>query len=61
MNSLNWLMNREQIIGIPPKPKEPVRLSLDEKKMGSLALIVLGLIPGIVALIGFGTWWQRRN
>ncbi|MHA3773451.1 GldG family protein [Verrucomicrobiota bacterium sgz303538] len=61
VNSINWLLNREQIAGIPPKPKEPVRLSLDEKKMGRLALTVLGLIPGAVAVIGFATWWQRRS
>ncbi len=61
VNSLNWLLNREKIAGIPPKPKEPVRLSLDEKKMGNLALTVLGVIPGIVAVIGFATWWQRSS
>jgi hypothetical protein len=61
VNCINWLMNREQIVGIPPKPKEPVRLSLDERKMSSLAVAVLIVIPGIVAVIGFAAWWQRRN
>jgi hypothetical protein len=61
VNSLNWLLNREKIAGIAPKPKEPVRLSLDEKKMGRLAVTVLMLIPGIVAVIGTAVWWQRRS
>lgn len=61
VNSLNWLINREHLAGIPPKPKQAVRLSLNEKQMGTLALTVIGIIPSLVALIGVGAWWRRRN
>lgn len=61
MNSLNWLLNREQLIGIPPKAKEPVHLDLDEKKLSKLALTVILVIPGLVALVGFGAWIVRRS
>jgi hypothetical protein len=61
VNSLNWLINREQLAGIPPKPKQAVSLSLNEKQMGDLALAVIGIIPCIFALIGVAVWARRRS
>ncbi len=61
LNSLNWLLNREQLIGIPPKVKEPIHLDLDEDKLSQLALVVTILIPGVVAIFGFGVWVVRRS
>jgi ABC-type uncharacterized transport system involved in gliding motility auxiliary subunit len=61
LNSLNWLLNREQLIGITPKEKNLVRLDLTEKQLQQIALIVLVAIPGIVALTGFGVWITRRS
>jgi ABC-type uncharacterized transport system involved in gliding motility auxiliary subunit len=61
VNSLNWLINREQLAGIPPKAKQAVALSLNEKQMGRVALTVVGIIPCIAALLGVIVWWRRRN
>ena len=61
VNALNWLINREQLAGIPPKAKQALSLSLNENQMGSLALAVMGIIPGLAAVIGLGVWWSRRN
>jgi ABC-type uncharacterized transport system involved in gliding motility auxiliary subunit len=61
VNSLNWLINREQLAGIPPKPKQALSLSLNEAQMGRIALAVMGVIPTTVALIGLLVWWRRRN
>jgi hypothetical protein len=60
VNALNWLLDREEIVGIAPKEKKNVALSLDEKQLGQIALAVMGIVPGIVALLGFLTSWQRR-
>jgi len=60
VNALNWLINREQLAGIPPKPKQAVSLSLNEKQMGNLALAVMGIIPCSFALLGIGVWIRRR-
>ena len=60
INALNWLINREQLAGIPPKPKQAVSLSLNEKQMGNLALAVMGIIPCTFALLGVGVWIRRR-
>ena len=61
VNSLNWLINREQIAGIPPKPKQAVTLSMNENQMATLALAVMGIIPCIFATVGVGVWLQRRS
>ncbi len=61
VNALNWLLDREEIIGIPAKEKKNVTFSLDEKQMGSIAIAVMVILPGIVALFGLLTWWQRRS
>jgi hypothetical protein len=61
INALNWLLDREELIGIPPKEKKNVALALDERQLGQIALAVMGIIPSMAALFGFITWWQRRN
>ncbi len=61
MNSMNWLLNRETLIGIPPKAKEAVHLDLDETKLMKLAFTVILIIPGLVLPIGIGVWIMRRS
>jgi hypothetical protein len=61
VHSINWLINREQLAGIPPKPKQALSLSLNESQMTRISLAVLGVIPSTVALIGLLVWWKRRN
>ena len=60
VNVLNWLLDREELIGIPPKEKKSVTISLTEKQMGNLAWGVILLLPGIVAFFGVINWLQRR-
>jgi ABC-2 type transport system permease protein len=60
MNAVNWLLDREELAGIPPKEKNNVTLSLDEKQMGNILLGVMVIIPGFVALLGLTVWWRRR-
>ena len=61
INALNWLINREQLAGIPPKSKEAINLSLDEAHMSRIALAVMGVIPTFIAVLGLMVWWRRRN
>jgi hypothetical protein len=58
--SVNWLMNREQLIGIAPKVPKTLTFTLDQKALGTMRLLVLVLLPLIPAVIGFAVWWQRR-
>jgi len=61
INILNWLLDREAVIGIPPKEKKTLTISLDEKQLRNIAFGVMGAVPGIVALFGIVVWWQRRS
>ena len=58
--SVNWLLNREQLIGIAPKVPRMLTFSLDENALRNLRWLILGLLPLIPAVLGFAVWWQRR-
>jgi hypothetical protein len=58
--SINWLMSREQMIGIAPKVPQTLTFSLDQTALRNLRWIVLVLMPLVPALIGSAMWWKRR-
>jgi ABC-type uncharacterized transport system involved in gliding motility auxiliary subunit len=60
-NTLNWLVDRETLIGIPPKKPEYVRLSLSQSQMSKVTWLVLVVLPGLAVLLGFAIYWQRRR
>jgi hypothetical protein len=57
---VNWLLSREQLIGIAPKIPKPLTFSLSENALGTLRWIILVMIPLIPAVIGTAVWWRRR-
>ncbi|HEX8295003.1 MAG TPA: Gldg family protein [Chthoniobacteraceae bacterium] len=61
MNALNWMLDREEIIGIPPREKKSVALSLSEKQLRNIAIAIMAVLPGTVALIGIFVGWRRRS
>src|SRR6059036_2033767 len=58
--SVDWLLSREQLIGIAPKIPKPLTFSLNEEALRNLRWIVLVFIPLIPGVIGTVIWWQRR-
>jgi len=58
--SVNWLLSREQLIGIAPKVSKPLTFSLDQDALARLRWIILIFMPLIPAVIGTVVWWQRR-
>jgi len=59
--SVNWLLSREQLIGIAPKVPKTLTFSLDDNAMGNLRWLILVLLPLIPAVLGFMVYWQRRR
>jgi len=57
---VNWLLSREQLIGIAPKVPKPLTFSLTEEALSRLRWIVLVFMPLVPAVIGTVVWWQRR-
>jgi ABC-2 type transport system permease protein len=58
--SVNWLLSREQLIGIAPKVSKPLTFSLNADALARLRWIILVFMPLIPAVIGTVVWWQRR-
>ncbi|HJW38041.1 MAG TPA: GldG family protein [Candidatus Udaeobacter sp.] len=57
---VNWLLSREQFIGIAPKISRPLTFSLSDEALRRLRWIVLVFMPLVPAVIGTVVWWQRR-
>jgi hypothetical protein len=58
--SANWLLSREQLIGIAPKVPKTLTFALNEPALKSLRWMVLVLIPLIFVILGSAVWWKRR-
>lgn len=60
LNALNWLLEREQLLSIAPKPLDDIRLVISRAQLRGVYWTVLAILPGLVAILGAGIWWQRR-
>ena len=58
--SINWLLSREQMIGIAPKIPQTLTFSSMNKRSRSLRWIILVLMPLVPAISGWFVWWRRR-
>jgi len=59
--SVNWLLSREQLIGIAPKVPKSLTFSLTENALRSLRWLVLVLMPLVFVVLGSAVWWKRRT
>jgi hypothetical protein len=59
--ALNWLLDREELIGITPKEPRTFVLNLSDEQVRNIAVIVMFGIPSIVAILGFGAYASRRR
>jgi hypothetical protein len=60
-NAFNWLLNRDNLIAIAPKPKQNIQIALSEGQLFSLAKWVTLYIPLIVGLFGLYYLWARNG
>jgi ABC-type uncharacterized transport system involved in gliding motility auxiliary subunit len=58
---INWLLNRKELIGIPPKSEEQFTLNLTDQQMQRMELLVMVVMPVAVAMVGGFVWAQRRR
>ncbi|HNX51185.1 MAG TPA: GldG family protein [Thermoanaerobaculaceae bacterium] len=61
LNAINWLVKREQALGIAPRAPEQVNLFLNASQMRNILLISLVGLPGLAILAGVMVWWRRRR
>ncbi len=60
-NSLNWLVERESLLGIPPRKTERVRLSLTSGQLLTVYLLSLLALPGLAVATGIVVYRRRRR
>ncbi len=61
LSGVNWLLDREQLTGITPKPVRNFALSLSENQVNSITLLSMIAIPCSAALLGVIAWAKRRR
>lgn len=61
LSALNWLLEREESMGIAPRGVEDIRLALDRKALQRIVLVVVGVLPGAAALLALLVWITRRD
>jgi hypothetical protein len=60
-NSLNWLVDRQQLLSIPPKKTEQVHLSLTASEIRAVYLLSLLALPGLGVVLGAVVYYKRRR
>jgi ABC-type uncharacterized transport system involved in gliding motility auxiliary subunit len=60
-NMLNWLVERETLVGVPPKEPEQVRLSLSRGELSRITWLVLVVLPGLAVALGVAVFLHRRR
>ena len=60
-NVFNWLIQRETLLGIPPKKPEQVRLSMTPAQLRWAMAFVVLILPGLAVLLGLWVWSRRRR
>ena len=60
ISAVNWLLERDELMAISPKEYDRYRLVVSREQFWCLFGIVVGGIPGAVALLGLLVWAWRR-
>jgi ABC-type uncharacterized transport system involved in gliding motility auxiliary subunit len=61
MNSLNWLLQREQLVAVGPKTPEEFRLDMTLRQVRTVYTLVIAGMPLAVAAVGLMVWTRRRR
>lgn len=61
LNTLNWLIEREQLLAIEPRTPEQTKLLLGPGELGFIYLLVMVLLPGAAIVAGVFVYLRRRR
>lgn len=60
-SAVNWALERESLVAIPPKSADQVAVTLTRRDMGQVAFVVLLLLPLAAVAMGIAIWVRRRK
>ena len=61
LNAVNWTVDRDYQLNIPPRPIEQFQLSLNAGDFMKLRYALLLGLPGSTLLLGLLVYWTRRR
>ena len=61
LSAVNWLVDRDTQLNLPPRPIEKFQLSLSSAQLGRLRLTLLLALPAVAAVLGLLVYWNRRR
>lgn len=61
INSMDWLLDREELISIAPKDYTVLTVNFTDTQMSHILTVTMFVIPGIVGVLGLALWWKRRH
>jgi ABC-type uncharacterized transport system involved in gliding motility auxiliary subunit len=59
--TVNWLVDRSQLLQLGPRPLHEYRVSLTRAQMNAVRWLLLAVMPGSVLMLGVLVWLRRRN
>ena len=59
--ALNWLLDREALISIPPKSTDQVAVTLSRSDIAQVTFFVLLILPLASVALGIAVWLKRRR
>lgn len=59
-NTINWLLDRDRMLVIPPRPVETYQLTMSQSQLKNTGLLFL-IVPGSIAVFGFLVYWVRQS
>jgi ABC-type uncharacterized transport system involved in gliding motility auxiliary subunit len=60
-NALNWLVERDALVGIPPKTPEQTKLTLSASQLSTITWLILVILPGLAIATGVAVHLRRRR
>lgn len=60
-SALNWLIDREGLTGVGPKPPRQFDLALSQEEISRITAFLIFVLPGLAALAAAATWVIRRR
>jgi ABC-2 type transport system permease protein len=60
-NVLRWLLGQDDLVSLPPKTPERLKLTLDARNASTVFWILLGGLPLLAIAIGAAVWYTRRR
>lgn len=61
LSVVNWLVEREALMAIPPKTPGELQLNMTRRQMRLAFALVVFSVPGLAALLGIVVWVRRRK